>query len=75
MVAREVFEAIENDDLEAAKQLSSNVLNPSLIDEHGCNCLHLAARHSGADLIAFLVNQRGFKATERSNIGKTYVIM
>ncbi|XP_052226892.1 espin-like [Dreissena polymorpha] len=71
MVAKEVSEAIENDDLEAVKQLSSKVLNPSLIDEHGCNSLHLAARHSGPDLIAFLVNQRGFKATERSNIGAT----
>ncbi|XP_052821016.1 espin-like isoform X2 [Mya arenaria] len=71
MVTQEIISAVESGNLEALRQFDSSVLKPELTDDFGSNCLHYAARQGGADVLHFLVHQRGFTSKVRSNIGAT----
>lgn len=70
MVSSELLEAVEDGDLTTLKRFDQNVLNENVSDEFGCNCLHYAARQGGVEVLQFLVQQRGFTGSVRSNVGK-----
>lgn len=70
MVAIEIFHASENGDLDFLKQSDSQLLNDSVCDSQGRNCLHYAVRRGGVDLLKYLVIERNFTGNKRSNVGK-----
>ncbi|XP_053378616.1 espin-like [Mercenaria mercenaria] len=71
LVAEEVLDAAGGGDVTELRRFDKNSLTDTLCDGLGCNCLHYAARQGGADILEFLVKERGFPGYKRSNVGAT----
>ena len=72
LVAEEILDASGSGDLTSLKRYDKELLTDNVCDGSGCNCLHYAARQGGADILEFLVKERGFTGYKRSNVGECF---